>query len=57
MRTEDALRYLAHARDCAQRAEEAEDPLLRKGWLDMQAHWLALAEAADKYPVHDECSS
>jgi hypothetical protein len=53
MRTDDALRYRERAADCALRAEAADDPVQRQGWLDMQAHWIALAEAAEKYPIRD----
>jgi hypothetical protein len=30
------------------------DPVVRQNWLDMQAHWISLAEAAEKYPIEDE---
>lgn len=53
MRTEDALRYLERAADCGQRAEAADDPVVRQSGLDMQAHWISLAEAAAKYPIDD----
>jgi hypothetical protein len=38
---------IKHAEDCARRAAAQSDPGLRKDFLDLEKHWLALARSME----------